>query len=374
MKIVHAEVFSEDGIFEQREIAMKNGLFVSAEDVKGEEILDASGLYAVPGLIDIHFHGCVGYDFCDGTVEAFDAILNYEASQGVTAVCPATMTLDERTLERVFSLAGVYRNSQGAALAGITMEGPFVSASKKGAQNEAYIRRPDTGMYRKMQKLSSGKILQVAVAPEEDHEFRFAKELNQEVVISVAHTCCDYETARQAFQNGYSHVTHLYNAMNGFGHREPGVVGAACDAENIYVELICDGIHIHPSAVRTTFKMFGKDRICMISDSMMAAGMPDGTYALGGQEVFMKGRKATLSDGTIAGSASSLMECLRTAVKEMGIPLETALKACTVNPAKSLHIEKMHGSIREGKYADLVLLDHDLNVVKVFLRGKEYTG
>ena len=373
MKIVHAEVFTENGRFEQKEIVMKNGLFASGKDEQEGEILDASGLYAVPGLIDIHFHGCVGYDFCDGTVEAFDAILNYEASQGVTAVCPATMTLDEGTLERVFSLAGVYPNNQGAMMAGITMEGPFVSGAKKGAQNAKYIRKPDVGMYRKMQKMANGRILQVAVAPEEDQDFRFARELNQEVVISVAHTCCDYETARQAFRNGYSHVTHLYNAMNGFGHREPGVIGAACDAEHVYAELICDGIHIHPSTVRTTFKMFGQDRICMISDSMMAAGMPDGTYALGGQEVFMKGRKATLSDGTIAGRASTVMDCLRTAVGEMGIPLETALKACTINPAKSLHIEKMHGSIREGKYADLVLLDRDLNVVKVFLKGREYT-
>ena len=353
MKIAHAEIFKENGTFETGNIVMRDGLFVPEEEWEDGEVFDASGLYAVPGLVDVHFHGCVGYDFCDGTVEAFDAIMDYEASQGVTAVCPATMTLDEGTLEKVFSLAGRYSNTKGAAFLGITMEGPFVSKKKKGAQNEAYIRRPDVEMYRRMQSLSGGKIRQVAVAPEEDGDFCFGRKLGQEIVVSVAHTCCDYETAHQAFQNGYSHVTHLYNAMNGFGHREPGVIGAACDAEDVFVELICDGIHIHPSAVRTTFRMFGKDRICMISDSMMAAGMQDGTYMLGGQEVYMSNRKAVLSD-------------------DMGIPLETALLACTINPAKSLRIDKLHGSIREGKCADLVLLDRDLNIVKVFLRGKEY--
>lgn len=369
MKIINAQVFGENGRFEEKDVCMEDGLFADSSD---GEILDASGLYAIPGLVDIHFHGCMGYDFCDGTVEAFDAIANYEAENGVTTICPATMTLGEGTLERIFKAAGAYENTQGSVLAGINMEGPFVAMKKKGAQNGKYIRKPDVAMFRKLQNLCGGLIKQVAVAPEEDDEFEFIEALKDEVVLSVAHTCCDYCRAREAFRRGSNHVTHLYNAMNGFTHREPGVVGAACDNESVFVELICDGVHIHPATVRTTFKMFGNDRICMISDSMMATGMADGKYALGGQDVFVTGKKAVLEDGTIAGSASNLMDCLRVAVKEMQIPLESAVKACTLNPAKSLGLDDMHGSITTGKYANLVLLDKDLNIVKVFIKGKEY--
>lgn len=369
MIIKNAKVFTEEGKFEAKDIFVKDGLFASTAD--GESV-DAEGLYAIPGMVDIHFHGCVGHDFCDGTIEAIDAIAHYEATNGVTAICPATMTLGEKTLDKVFTTARNYDNNCGSMLVGINMEGPYVAMKKKGAQNGKYIHKPDAEMFRKFQKLCGGLIKQVAVAPEEDQNFQFIKTLKDEVVLSVAHTDCDYDTAKAAFENGANHVTHLYNAMNGFTHRAPGVVGAACDNEKVYVELICDGVHIHPATVRTTFKMFGDDRICMISDSMMATGMENGKYALGGQDVFVEGKLATLTDGTIAGSASNLLDCLRVAVKEMGIPLESAVKACTINPAKSLKLDEMHGSITTGKYANLVLLDKDLNIVRVYIKGKEY--
>lgn len=369
MIIKNAKVFTEEGKFEEKDLCVQDELFADSAD---GEAVDAEGLYVIPGMVDIHFHGCVGYDFCDGTVEAIDAIADYEASNGVTAICPATMTLGEKTLDKIFTTAGNYNNNRGSMLVGINMEGPYVAMKKKGAQNGKYIHTPDVEMFRKFQKLCGGLIKQVAVAPEEDKDFHFIESLKDEVVLSVAHTDCDYEIAKTAFEKGADHVTHLYNAMNGFTHRAPGVIGAACDNEDVFVELICDGVHIHPATVRTTFKMFGDDRICMISDSMMATGMPNGKYALGGQDVFVEGKRATLVDGTIAGSASNLMDCLRVAVKEMGIPLESAVKACTINPARSLKLDKMHGSISTGKYANFVLLDADLNIVKVFIKGKEY--
>lgn len=371
MKIKNGSVFCEDGTFQKKEIQTEDGCFVKANTQDtGQEVIDAEGLYVIPGLVDIHFHGCVGHDFCDGTKEALDAITAYEAAQGVTSITPATMTLSEEMLTKIFSNAGSYENTEGSVIRGINMEGPFVSAAKKGAQNGAYLHKPDVDFFKKMQKLSGNKIRQVAVAPEEDTNLTFIKTLKDDVVISVAHTTADYDTAKAAFDAGACHVTHLLNAMPGFTHRAPGVVGAAFDNEHVAVELICDGVHIHPSMVRAIFAMFGADRICMISDSMMATGLEDGQYALGGQPVKVTGRLATLEDGTIAGSASNLMECLRVAVREMGIPLEDAVKASTATPAKSLGLYQECGSISEGKSADAVLLDKDLNIVQVICRGK----
>ena len=189
--------------------------------------------------------------------------------------------------------------------------------------------------------------------------------------MSLAHTNADYETADAAFRAGADHAVHLYNAMSSFTHRNPGVPGAAADHEHVWAELICDGVHIHPAAVRAAFKMLGADRILLISDSMRAAGMPDGTYTLGGLDVNVRGNRAELvSDGTLAGSVTNLMDCMRTVVKEMGIPLETAVSCAAVNPARCLGIEAEYGSISEGKIGDVVLLDEDLNTKLVVKRGK----
>ena len=369
MKIINGTVFSENGVFEKRDVSICDGRFAQ-DDAADTEVVDAEGLYVIPGLVDIHFHGCMGYDFCDGTKEALDAIASYEARQGVTSIVPATMTLSEESLTEIFANAGAYENTEGSALRGINMEGPFVSEAKKGAQNGAYLHKPDVEFFRKMQKLSGGLIKQVAVAPEEDENLTFTRTLKEEVVISVAHTTADYDTAKAAFDAGACHVTHLFNAMPNFSHRAPGVVGAAFDSKDVTVELICDGIHIHPAMVRSVFALFGAQRICMVSDSMMATGLKDGQYALGGQPVKVKGRLATLENGTIAGSASNLMECLRVAVKEMGIPLADAVMASAETPAKSLGLYEECGSITIGKSADAVLLDQELNIVQVICRGK----
>ncbi len=376
MIIKNGLVFDADGEFHSHTVQSEDGRFTgifNGEDCQaepGEEVVDASGCYVIPGLVDIHFHGCVGYDFCDGTVEAMDAITYYQAQNGVTSISPATMTLSETELARIFSNAGRYRNDRGSKIRGITMEGPFVSQTKKGAQNGKYIHKPDVKFYRKMQELCNGMIRQAAVAPEEDAGLSFTREICKEAAVSVAHTTAGYEMADAAFAAGANHVTHLFNAMPPFTHREPGVVGAALDHPHVFVELICDGIHIHPSMVRAAFAMFGAGRICMISDSMMATGMEDGDYALGGQPVKVTGRLATLHDGTIAGSASNLMDCLRVAVKEMHIPLEQAVLASTLTPARSLGIEKECGSIEIGKPADAVILDKELNIVRVIVRGE----
>lgn len=295
----------------------------------------------------------------------------YEASQGITTMVPATMTLGRDTLEGICRAAATWPNEKGAILCGINMEGPFISLERKGAQNGAYVHQPDTEMFRELNAASGHLVKLLAIAPEEPGAMECIEALKDEVVLSIAHTTADYEIASEAFRKGVHHVTHLYNAMSGLSHRSPGVVGAAADDPHVEAELICDGIHIHPATVRQTFKMFGDDRIILISDSMEATGMPDGEYALGGQKVIKKGNVATLEDGTIAGSATNLMDCLRIAVQKMQIPLESAVKCAAVNPARSVGIYDRYGSITPGKTANLVLLkEEDLSTVQVILKGK----
>ncbi len=368
MIIKNAKVFTEEGTFQEQDIWIENDLF--AVNGSSNEVLDAKGLYAVPGLTDIHFHGCVGYDFCDGTVEAISAMADYEAKNGITTICPATMTMSEETLLQIAHAAATYKNEAGSTLVGINMEGPFISKEKKGAQNEAYIMAPSVELYYKLQDVSGYMFKLVSIAPEIKGASEFIKEVKDEVVISIAHTTADYECAKNALDMGASHVTHLYNAMPTYNHRNPGVVGAASDSDTCTVELICDGIHIHPAVVKNTFRIFGSDRVVLISDSMMATGMEDGKYSLGGQSVTVTGKTALLNDGTLAGSASNLMDCVRVCVKEMGISLEQAIKSAAVNPAKAIGIYNQYGSITPGKVANLVLLDEELRVREVFLKGK----
>lgn len=367
MIIKNANVFGENNEFTQGDIFIEGEYFTQAGD---GEVIDADGLMAIPGLIDVHFHGCMGYDFCDGTIEAIQTMADYEQKNGITAISPATMTLSEEELMRISHTAAEYKSEKGAELVGINMEGPFISMEKKGAQNPRYINKPDVSMFRRLQKEANGLFKLVAIAPEQEGAMEFIDELKDEVAISVAHTTADYNTAWEAFQRGAKQVTHLYNAMPSYTHRAPGVVGAATDSDCM-VELICDGVHIEPCVIRNTFRMFGKDRIVFISDSMMATGMKDGEYSLGGQAVKVRGNLATLVvDGAIAGSATNLFDCMKFAVKKAGISLENAVKCSTENPAKSIGIFDKYGSISVGKYANLVLVDENLNIQKVIQKGR----
>ena len=363
-------VYTEEGVFQKMDIHTQGELITSGASENDSEILDGAGCYLIPGLTDIHTHGCVGYDFCDGTPEAIHAIAEYQANNGITTLVPATMTLDDTQLTKIFENAAVYHSATGAVLAGINMEGPYLSHAKKGAQNPAFLRKADIAHFRRMQALSGGLIKLVAIAPEEEGAMDFIEAVKDEVVVSLAHTTADYDTAAKAYAKGASHLTHLYNAMPPFSHRSPGVIGAALDAEHCHVEMIVDGVHIDPCVVRASFKMFTDDWIILISDSMMATGLTDGQYSLGGQEVMVHGNKATLADGTIAGSATNLMKCLQTAVS-FGIPLTSAVKCAAVNPAKKVGIYDHYGSITPGKYANLVLLDAELNVKNVILKGQK---
>lgn len=373
MIIQNVNILREDGTFKEGNLYVQDGIITDKPMADDKDIIDGSGCYAAPGLIDIHFHGNVGYDFCDGTYEAIHKMAKYQLENGIMAISPATMTLPKETLIQIGEAAVSYVSNQpedGADLVGIYMEGPFLSYAKRGAQNPAYLHKADIEMFEEIQEKSGNLIKVCAIAPEEEGAMEWIEKMHSKVRCSVAHTTADYDTADKAFTKGASQVTHLFNAMPPFTHREPGVVGAAADHSDVYAELICDGVHIHPSVIRATFKMFGDDRVVMISDSMMAAGMDDGTYALGGQEVTVKGNVATLADGTIAGSVTNLMDCVRFAVKEAGIPLGTALKCASANPAKSIGVYDKYGSLDVGKKADIILLNEELEIKYLIKDGK----
>lgn len=383
MIIKNVNIYTEDKTFAKGAVEIKNGYFsgvsLHAEDEvnAGGEIIDGEGAYAIPGLIDVHFHGCMGYDFCDGTKEAVREIAKYEASVGVTGISPATMTLPVEELIRVLEVAADYKETEekehalGADLLGINMEGPFISIEKKGAQDERNIISCDADICQKFLNASKGLVKFIGIAPERNKDFSsFIRQMKDKVNISLAHTNADYDTAKAAFDAGADHAVHLYNAMPAFSHRTPGVVGAVSDSPHVNAELICDGVHIHPAVVRATFKMMGADRMILISDSMRATGMPNGRYLLGGLEVDVSENRATLvSNGALAGSATNLMDCMRMAVQKMGIPLETAVACATMNPAKALGVYKNYGSITAGKKADLVLLDQELKIKAVIKDG-----
>lgn len=368
MRIQNAKVFDVDAGFCEKEVAVQGELF--AEHDSGNEILDAKGCYMIPGLVDIHTHGCVKQDFSTADLDGIHEMASYQARQGITALCPTTMTLPEPVLETACRNIAAYRQPGTAQIVGIYLEGPFVSHSKLGAQNPAYVQTADIALFRRLQSASGGIIKLLAIAPETDGAMDVIEQLGGEVICSIAHTAADYSTAMEAFRRGAKQLTHLYNAMPPFSHREPGVIGAAFDTENTMVELICDGVHVHPSVVRATFRMFGDDRIMFISDSMMATGLDDGLYELGGLPVKVEGNTARLRDsGAIAGSVTNLMDCVRTAVREMGIPLHSAVKCASTNPAKEIGEFERRGSITPGKLADFVLLDENLQIQDVFING-----
>ena len=379
-KIINGLVFHEDGSFTPDTVYICGEKIVSQEVYEkecstasgNEMVTDAAGNYVIPGLTDIHFHGCMGSDCCDGTVEAFQTIARYELSQGITSITPATMTMSEEVLSQICRAAKTYCDTaeeNAADFCGLYMEGPFINAAKKGAQNEKYITPADTAMLNRLQDLSGNILRTVAIAPETAGAMDFIRENSSRVNISIAHTTADYDTAKEAIACGASQLTHTYNAMPPFSHRAPGPIGAAADDDHCRAELICDGIHIHPAVVRTTFKMFGDDRIIFISDSMRAAGLADGQYDLGGQNVTVKGNLAVLEDGTIAGSVTNLMDCVRTAVHDMGIPFASAVKCAAVNPAKAVGIYDAYGSLTPGKFANIVILDKNLDIKTVLHHG-----
>ncbi len=378
MRTIRGMIYTERFCFEPGEVTIEDDKIKKIELCREEALTEQEAqTYILPGLVDTHFHGCAGYDFCDGTAQAMDAIASYEVTHGTTTICPATMTLSEETLMQICTACAEAVETEKVCgdiplkeiLRGIYLEGPFISMEKKGAQNPAYIHEPDLAMLRRLQEAAKGMIRMAVVAPEVPGAMELIREGQGEFRFSIAHTNADYETAKAAIEAGAAHVTHLYNAMPPFTHRKPGVIGAAAENGKTEAELICDGIHIHPCVVKSTFRLFGAERMVLISDSMMATGMEDGEYALGGQPVTVKGNLALLADGTIAGSATNLYDCMRTAIS-MGVPKEEAVRAASANPAKAVGLEGECGFLLPGRRADLLLADREFTLLEVMKSGR----
>ncbi len=374
MKITNALVFDPKEGFVARDFCVKDGLI--AADALGP--VSAQGCYVIPGLTDLHFHGCVGEDFSDATPDGLQKMADYELSRGITQICPAGMTLGEDQLTKICQNAAAHKekHSGGAELVGVNLEGPFLSMAKKGAQNAAFLHAPDAQMLHRLQQAAQGLVKLVTLAPEEPGSLEFIKGARQDgITVSLGHTTADYDTASAAYKAGARQATHLFNAMPPFTHRAPGVVGAAFDYPEVKAELICDGVHIHPAVVRAVFRLFGSDRVILISDSLRATGMPDGRYPFGGQEIEVHGNRATMADdpNTLAGSVSDLMACLKSAVS-FGIPLADAVTAAAVNPAKVLGIYHRLGSLDIGKEANAAVLDEHLDLKAVLFHGEVVSG
>lgn len=360
-----------DGRFVRGGFSVENGRFAHVlEDVPGPAE-DLDGALVIPGLVDIHVHGCAGADFSDGDYAGLVRMARYLARRGVTSFAPASMTLPYDALDKAFHAAArLHREglADGARLMGIQMEGPFLSREKRGSQNPAYLRLPDWDRFLRLYDAAEGLLRIVDVAPELPGAVEFTRRASEKCRVSVAHTAAGYDQAAAVFDAGATHLTHLFNAMSGIHHRHPGPIGAASERENVTAELICDGIHVHPSAVRMAFRLF-PGRICLISDALRCCGMADGSYSLGGQEILLSGGVARLTGGAIAGSAADLYQCMRRAVS-FGIPREQAVWAATALPARVIGRESETGDIADGRAADFVICGGELEPEAVYLGGK----
>lgn len=377
MLLKNAEIYGADFHPVRADLSVQGGKIAAIGQNLGreDEEFDLSGCTVIPGFVDMHIHGCRGFDTCDGTREAVSGMAEYLVTKGVTSFCPTTMTVSHEEIERaVYCVRECMDHPpEGAAVQGVNMEGPYISLKRKGSQKGDFVRNPNWNEFSDLCKRTGDAVRIVDIAPECRGATEFITKASQICRVSMAHTEADYDQATESFRTGITHVTHLFNAMPGLAHREPGAVGAVFDNNSVKAELICDGFHIHPAVLRIAFRLLGEDRAVVVSDSMRAAGQPDGLYDLGGQTVCVKHGQARIADGTIAGSTTNLYEEFKNLVG-YGIPFREALKAATINPAIEIGREDAIGSIREGKSADLVVLDGELNLKLVVARGKIYVN
>lgn len=335
------------------------------------DIIDANGGYVAPGLIDLHIHGYLGKDVCDGEEESIRTISKGLLSNGVTGYLPTTMTEDMKTITKALETCRMLKeeskNWDGSIILGCHAEGPFISESKKGAQDAKYILKPDATFVKEYKDI----IKTITLAPECDtDDFEAIREIcsDTDVVVSMGHTSADYETAIASIDAGVKHTTHLFNAMTPLTHRAPGVVGAALNGD-VSAELIVDTVHVDPSLYNMLWKLKGR-KLCFITDCLPAGGLPVGEYTLGGQKIIYDGTICTLENGTIAGSVLQLNKGVWNVYTNSNIPLYECVNCASLNPAKVIGMEKTKGSLEIGKDADIIITDGQFNIMKTIIGGE----
>lgn len=373
MIIKNASVLTNKFEFDNIEIGVKDGKFVLPSDIHVSDELDMTGKYIVPGLIDIHLHGAKGCQAEDDNRTAVHTIAKYLLENGTTTFAPTLAALSyQQTVHAIHNIKSYINDGECyARIAGIHMEGPYFSHMRKGGQDESVFRNPNLEEFRNLNEVAGGCIKLISIAPELEGAMEFIDVISKDCVISIGHTDCNYETALEAIGRGASNITHTFNGMRPFNHREPNVLGAAFDTD-VTCECISDGYHLHSSTVRTLYKLVGDERLVFISDCCVATGLEDGEYISANKPIYVRNGKTMMEDGTIAGGCTSLLGCVKKAI-EFGIPAEAAFKCASYNPAKVMKIENTVGSIEIGKTADFLVLDKNFELLSVYKNGELVT-
>ena len=372
--IINGKIILKDRIIEDSALLYSDvieGIVPLGSVPNDAEVIDAKGGYVAPGLIDMHIHGYLGKDVCDGEEESIRTISKGLLANGVTGYLPTTMTVDMKVIRKALEVCRDLKEESkdwdGSVILGCHAEGPFISESKKGAQDAKYILKPDAAFVKEYADI----IKTITLAPETDeNDFVAIREITRDtdVVISMGHTSADYETAMASVNAGVKHVTHLFNAMTPLQHRAPGVVTAAMNAD-ISCELIVDTFHVDASLYNMLYKLKGR-KLCFITDCLPAGGLPEGEYTLGGAKIIYRGIVCRLEDGTVAGSVLHLNKGVWNVYTNSDIPLYECVNCASLNPATTLGLNKTKGSLEIGKDADIIITDKEFNVEKTIIGGK----
>ncbi|ASI77555.1 N-acetylglucosamine-6-phosphate deacetylase [Bacillus cereus group sp. Bc002] len=349
----------------------KFGVFSANRPEEAEEIIDYAGYWIAPGLVDTHIHGFRNHDVMDNNFEGLNQISVGLLSCGVTSFLPTTLTSSIESLNNVVEMIGAnYKKVQGAKIKGIFLEGPFFTEKHKGAQNTKYFCDPSVDMLKGWQKLSNDSIKKIAIAPEIKGAAEFIEyAVGEEIIVALAHSDATYEETKQASEKGASIFVHTFNGMSPLHHREPGMVGAAMNLKDVFAEIICDGHHVHPVALNILMNVRGREKVVMVSDCMMAGGMPEGTYQLGEFPVKVKDGMARLESGSLAGSILQLKDAVKNVV-DWGIAApEQAIYMASTAPAKSIQLDGECGKIAEGYAADFIVLTPAMDLAATYLDG-----
>ena len=368
--IINGRILTNDNVIEDKNLLFDDKIIGFCDEIEENvEIIDAKGLYVSPGLIDIHVHGCCNCDVMDKSLESIKTISNGIKENGVTSFLPTTMTMSK---EDIYEALDTIRESMnikcnGAQILGAHLEGPFLNSKYKGAQSDEFIKVPNYSFIENYVDV----IKIISYAPEVDENFNFTKEIKDktDITLSIAHTNATYEEAKLAIKYGASNITHLFNAMTPLNHREMGVVGAALTSD-VFCEIICDNIHVNPALFQFILNNKGKDKVVLITDCMRAGCMPDGKYDLGGQDVFVKDGAARLATGNLAGSVLNLNKAVYNFMKNTDLSINEAINLASLNPAKSINMDKTKGSLDINKDADIALFDEDMNCYMSISQGE----